>query len=306
MNIKSRYKKARRVLIFITLFIAVGATVGAAGMLADPSGKLMKMDAMLPYFTKLPLSDVLFKNYVFPGIALFAVNGLPNFIAAGLLFSNKKSGIILGGICGITLALWICIQFYIFPLNFMSTAFFIIGIMQADVGYACRVFYEQENFCVDVSEYKNIGMNPQKLVIFFSRMGYVKKLAYMEANRTGAEIYEIKSSELTEGTRGFWWCGRYGMHKWDMPIEPVEVDLTRYEHITICSPIWVFSLAAPMRTFCRKYAGKIREADYILVHHQGDTYENAAKEMDTLLKTEHTRLRSIQCREGRYSEESLL
>lgn len=303
MNKKSRYKKARLVLIFITLFIAVGATVGAAGMLADPSGKLMKMDAMLPYFTKLPFSDVLFKNYVFSGIALFAVNGLPNFIAAGLLFSNKKSGIILGGICGITLALWICIQFYIFPLNFMSTAFFVIGIMQATMGYACRVFYEQENFCVDTSEYKNIGMNPQRLVIFFSRMGYVKKLAYREANRTGAEIYEIKSSELTEGTRGFWWCGRYGMHKWDMPIEPVEVDLTRYEHITICSPIWVFSLAAPMRTFCRKYAGKIKEADYILVHHQNDTYENAAKEMDTLLKTEHTRLRSIQCREGRYSEE---
>lgn len=303
MNIKSRYKKARRVLIFITLFIAVGATVGAAGMLADPSGELMKMDSMLPYFTKLPFSDVLFKNYVFSGIALFAVNGLPNFIAAGLLFSNKKSGIILGGICGITLALWICIQFYIFPLNFMSTAFFVIGIMQATVGYACRVFYEQENFHVDTSEYKNIGMNPQKLVIFFSRMGYVKKFAYMEANRTGAEIYEIKSSELTEGTRGFWWCGRYGMHKWDMPIEPVEIDLARYNHITICSPIWVFSLAAPVRTFCRKYAGKIKEADYILVHHQNDAYENAAKEMDTLLKTEHTRLRSIQCREGRYSEE---
>lgn len=303
MNIKSRYKKARRVLIFITLFIAVGATVGAAGMLADPSGELMKMDSMLPYFTKLPFSDVLFKNYVFSGIALFAVNGLPNFIAAGLLFSNKKSGIILGGICGITLALWICIQFYMFPLNFMSTAFFVIGIMQATVGYACRVFYEQENFHVDTSEYKNIGMNPQKLVIFFSRMGYVKKFAYMEANRTGAEIYEIKSSELTEGTRGFWWCGRYGMHKWDMPIEPVEIDLARYNHITICSPIWVFSLAAPVRTFCRKYAGKIKEADYILVHHQNDAYENAAKEMDTLLKIEHTRLRSIQCREGRYSEE---
>ena len=39
------------------------------------------------------------------------------------------------------------------------------------------------------------------------------------------------------------------------------------DSVTIVSPIWVFALAAPMRAFCGEAAGKIRTADYILVHH---------------------------------------
>lgn len=94
------------------------------------------------------------------------------------------------------------------------------------------------------------------------------------------------------------------MHKWAMPIQPVDIDLPAYRHVTICSPIWVFALAAPVRSFCKAAAGQIREADYILVHHQKDTYENAAEEMDRLLGVTHTSLRSIQCREGIYKETS--
>ena len=90
------------------------------------------------------------------------------------------------------------------------------------------------------------------------------------------------------------------MHKWEMPIEPISVDLSAYDHVTICTPIWVFSLAAVMRSFCAQAAGKIREADYILVHHQGSPYENAADEMDRLLGLKRTGFRSVQCREGQY------
>lgn len=79
----------------------------------------------------------------------------------------------------------------------------------------------------------------------------------------------------------------YGMHRWAMPIEPVSVDLTRYDHVTICSPIWVFALAAPVRSFCQQASVKIKEVDYILVHHQNSRYENAAQEMDALLGIDH-------------------
>ena len=115
----------------------------------------------------------------------------------------------------------------------------------------------------------------------------------------------MKASERTEGTLGFWWCGRYGMHRWTMPIEPIGVDLSQYAHVTLCSSIWVFRLSAPMRSFCRAASGKIREADYILVHHQKDPYWCAAEEMDTLLGLTGSPVVSICCREGDYlSEES--
>ena len=296
---KSRYQAARKWLIFWTLFIGTGAVAGAMGMLIDPSGRAMGMDAMLPYFQVLPFADIVFQNFVFSGIALLIVNGITNLTAAVLLIRNKKSGVILGGIFGITLMLWICIQFYMFPFNFMSTIYFVFGFCQAVTGYAAWVFYRQENFVVDRNAYPMIGKNPARLVVFFSRMGYVRKQAYEEAEKTGAEVYEIRATELTEGTKGFWWCGRYGMHRWPMPIEPVKMDLKKYDHVTICTPVWVFSLASPVRTFCQIVSGQIKEVDYILVHHTKGAYRNVVKEMDKILKLSHMGCKSIQCQKGK-------
>ena len=296
----SRSNKARHFLIFWTLFIGIGAIAGAIGMISDPSGKAIGMDGMLPYFQVLPLADVLFNDLLFSGFALLIVNGLTNITAAVLLILKKKIGTILGGIFGITLMLWICIQFYMFPLNFMSTIYFIFGLCQAATGYAAWVFEKQESFYVDINNYRNIGNNPKELVVFFSRMGYVRKIAYETADKTGACLYEIKSTELTEGTAGFWWCGRFGMHRWSMPIKPITVDLSKYDRVTICTPIWVFVLAAPVRSFCTQASHKIKEADYILIHHTSGRYENAVKEMDGLLGISHSGYKSIQCKKGKY------
>ncbi len=137
MNMKSlRYDTARKWLIFWTLFIGLGAVAGGLSMILDPSGKTLHMDGMLPYFQKLPVANVLFQDFLFSGLALLIVNGLTNLTAAVLLLRRKKLGVILGGIFGITLMLWICIQFYMFEFNFMSTAYFIFGLCQAVTGFA--------------------------------------------------------------------------------------------------------------------------------------------------------------------------
>ena len=191
---KSRSEHARRALLFWTLFIGVGAVGGAAMMLLDPSGKTMGMDAMLPYFQVLPLARVLFQDFTFSGWALLIVNGLTNLTAAGLLLAKKHSGVVLGGVFGVTLMLWICIQFYIFPPNFMSTIYFIFGFCQAATGYAAWVFRRQESFTVNMADYPHIGSDPTRLVVYFSRMGYGKKLACEEAERTGAVLPPYKNN----------------------------------------------------------------------------------------------------------------
>lgn len=294
----SRYDTARKILIFWTLFICIGAVGGAAMMLLDPSGKSIGMDAMLPYFQVLPFADVVFRDFTFSGWALLIVNGLTNLTAAVLLLRKKHSGAVLGGIFGVTLMLWICIQFYMFPLNFMSTAYFIFGLLQAATGYAACVFYKQEHFKVSLSDYPNIGTDPKRLVVYFSRLGFVRKLAYEEADRTGAVLYEIKAAEKTDGTLGFWWCGRYGMHRWDMPIEPVEPELESFEHVTICSSIWVFTPCAPVKAFCRECAGRINSVSYIILHYNNTAYSGAADELDKILGVKHTAFRSVRCRQG--------
>ena len=96
----SRFQTARKLLIFWTFFIGLGAVAGAAAMLIDPSGRALGMDAMLPFFQVLPFAGVLFQNFIFSGWALLIVNGLSNLTAACLLLAKKKAGVVLGGVSG--------------------------------------------------------------------------------------------------------------------------------------------------------------------------------------------------------------
>lgn len=294
-----RYKITRKFLIFWCLFVGIGALWGSINMFVDPTGKLLQMDTMLPYFQVLPFSDILFKNYIFPGIALLIVNGISNLVAAYLLIKNKKSGIILGTAFGLTLMLWIIIQFIIFPTNILSITYFVIGIIQLITGYMTYVFYTQEQFKFDPKDYKNIGKNKDVLVVYFSRMGYTKKVAYEEAEKQKADILELKTKEKTENTSGFWWCGRYGMHKWKMPIYDIDVDLKAYKKVIIVSPIWVFSVSAPIREFCFKYSESINSVEYIFVHFMNTKFENVADEVDRILNKKREKFTSISLRLGK-------
>ncbi len=300
MKKHSRFEVARKLLLFWCLFIGLGAVWGAAMMLLKPDGSILQMQTLLPYFQVLPFADALFQNFTFPGVALLCVNGVPNLIAAWLLLKRRHGGIVCGGVFGVTLMLWIVIQFIIFPRNPLSISYFIFGAAQAATGYAAWVFDRQERFIVRAEDYPNIGAKPDRLVVYFSRMGYVKRAALEEAQRTGAEVYEVKCAERTEGTLGFWWCGRFGMHRWPMPIVEPEIDWDRYAHVTFCSSIWVFHLGAPMRAFCQAARGKIKSADYLLVHFSPFDYPNAAREMDDLLGVTARSAVSVRCRQGRY------
>lgn len=294
-----RYKRTKKILLFWCLFIGVGALLGGITMLIDPTGKLMKMDEMLPYFQVLPFSNILFQNFIFSGIYLLIVNGFSNLTAAYLLIKNKEYGIILGTIFGFTLMLWITIQFIIFPMNVLSTSYFIFGLMQLIIGYITFVFYTQEQFEFNINNYPNINKNNKILVVYFSRMGYTKKIAYDEANKIGTEIIELKAKEKTENTLGFWWCGRFGMHKWRMKIEDIGIKLDRYDRVIIVSPIWVFNICAPIREFCYKYAKDINNVEYIFTHFMKASFKNLADETDKIIGKKRKKFTSICVRFGK-------
>lgn len=67
---KKRLKVAKMILLFLTLFISIGAFSGGIAMLIDPSGKTLHMDLMLSYFQVLPFDKYLFQDFIFPGISL--------------------------------------------------------------------------------------------------------------------------------------------------------------------------------------------------------------------------------------------
>ena len=143
--IRLTLSKLRNIQLFWGFFIGIGAYGGAFMMISEPAGVSFGMVEMLPFFQKLPFAEIFFQNFLFPGIALLIVNGLTNTLSVFLIFYKNKYGALSGMICGIILMLWICIQFYIFPLNFMSNLYFVFGILQAANGWM-YLKQSQENF----------------------------------------------------------------------------------------------------------------------------------------------------------------
>lgn len=147
--------------------------------------------------------------------------------------------------------------------------------------------------------YAAVGTNDKVLVVYFSRLGYVKKLAYEQAEKTGGKIFELKTTEKPDGTLGFWWCGRFNMHKWDMPLESIPEDLNKYDKVIICTPVWVFALAAPMRAFCRGAKG-IKSVEYVICHYSNMKCDKIVKEMNELLGTTPDNVTDVTCKKGKY------
>ena len=273
--------KIFKILLFWCAFIGIGAFVGGICMLIKPDGSILHMESMLPYFEVLPLSDILFKDYFFSGIALIIVNGITNVISFILIILNKRSGYVLGTIFGFSLMLWIIIQFVIFPSNILDTLYFIFGLLQLICGYIALVSFNQDNFKFDENNYHNINSGTKTLVVFFSRMNYTKKIAYERVDQECALVLELKTKEKTSGTAGFWWCGRFGMHRWPMETEPIELDLSSFEKIIIVTPIWVFKMCAPVRDFVIKNTDvlKNKEVSVIFNHFNPWLPKGAVNEM---------------------------
>lgn len=117
---------------FWTLFIGIGALVGALMMWTDPSGKMWMMDPLLDMLrSKLPWFAAFFKNFVPSGFVLLAVNGITQYIAAWLLFRKHRLAAPATLICGVILMLWIALEWYIFGFYAICNVNFTFGLLEA-------------------------------------------------------------------------------------------------------------------------------------------------------------------------------
>ena len=270
----------------MTIFVGVGAFIGGVCMLIKPDGSLVFLDTILPYFQVLPFADVLFKDYVFSGIMLIIVNGITNAVATVLVLKNKWIGYVLGTVFGLTLMLWITIQFVIFPFFAIDLVYFIFSILQLVFGFVALVSFNQVYFKCNEEDYKEIDNNSKTLVVYFSRKKFTKKIAYVTANGLKANIAELKTTERTEGDLGFWWCGRFAMHRWGMELLPLEIDISKYENFVIVTPVWVFRMCSPIRQFIIDNGEVLKGKNVSIVFNHFNPWlpKGAIKEVDNYIE----------------------
>ena len=115
----------------MTLFIGIGAVVGATMMWADPTGKMWGMEPLLEMLrAKMPWPDVFFKDFIPSGYVLLAVNGLPQFMAAILLIKRHRLAPYVAISCGIILMLWIVLEWWVWGFNALGNIYFVLGLLE--------------------------------------------------------------------------------------------------------------------------------------------------------------------------------
>ena len=119
------------------------------------------------------------------------------------------------------------------------------------------------------------------LVVWYSRSGYTASLVQELIAMTGWESLEIKDRHPREGGWGQFRC------VWDVllrrrpAILAEDKSLGGYETIVVAAPVWMRSLAAPMRSFICKHRGQFNALAHVCTY-GGSGAEKAAQQAAAL------------------------
>ena len=86
---------------------------------------------------KMPWPEVLCKDFSPSGYALLAVNGLPQLLAALMLFKKHPWAYRVTLACGILLMLWIVLEWYVWGFVALSNIYFVLGLIEAVAAIYC-------------------------------------------------------------------------------------------------------------------------------------------------------------------------
>ena len=121
-------RRLHLILGIILAFVALGALPAGYLMISHPDGTGLGMTT--DYLKNSP-----FKDFLVPGIFLFAVNGVLSLAGAILCFLRSRYSSTIGLMLGFSLLIWIGVQVRAIGLtSFMQPMFFIIGLAEIALG----------------------------------------------------------------------------------------------------------------------------------------------------------------------------
>ena len=146
------------------------------------------------------------------------------------------------------------------------------------------------------------------LVVYYSRKGYVEKIAdaKIKAEREAGNEVDFLSLETISNTAGY-----DGLRNClvkiatggEMELFPYETDVASYDKVIICTPVWGGKVALPMKAFLTKEKHNITQFEYVIVHFLDGNMSAVADEMDVILRKKREKYTSVQCVWGKIKKE---
>jgi len=121
-------KAARGLLIVVSILNGVAGLVCGVLFIAGPDGRFMQAGALLPVVQRLPLASVFFQDFVWVGVAMLLVLGVPNSIAAVLLLRKSGNQYLATLAAGVLLVLW-CGFELVFMINALAVGYLVVGVI---------------------------------------------------------------------------------------------------------------------------------------------------------------------------------
>jgi flavodoxin len=124
----------------------------------------------------------------------------------------------------------------------------------------------------------------KKLVVFYSLDGSTRFIANIIAEKTGAELLELKPVKpiSNNGMGKIIWGGRQAMKKEKPELLPLEKNPQEYDLIFIGTPVWAWTFSPALRTFFNQV--KLQNKKIALFDCNGgspkDTIEKMKAELD--------------------------
>lgn len=146
------------------------------------------------------------------------------------------------------------------------------------------------------------------LVVYYSRKGYVEKIADAKIkagreNGNEADFLSLETLSNTAGFDGFRNCMIKTVSGGEMELFPYETDVASYDKVIICTPVWCGKTALPMKAFLTKEKHNINCAEYVIVSISGGNMDAVAGEMDKILRLKRDKYTSVQCVWGKIKKE---
>lgn len=132
------------------------------------------------------------------------------------------------------------------------------------------------------------------LVVYYSRKGQTENIALRAAEEYGADFLNIEPIDNVAGYDGFIGCALAAFSKKKMTLFPYEEDISSYDKVIICSPVWFGKISAPMLSFMEREKYNISSAEYIFVHALPVNAGALADEADKILRIRDSGFKSVQ------------
>ena len=84
-------RAARGFLIVVSILNGVAGLVCGVLFIAGPDGHFLQAGALLDVVQELPLASLFFQDFVWIGVAMLLVLGLPNSVATVMLLRKKRT-----------------------------------------------------------------------------------------------------------------------------------------------------------------------------------------------------------------------